>query len=233
MAKTTFIGDCHGKFNRYNTILKNSTHPTIQVGDMGVGFFSPYGIPSENPPYDRMVEGGHRFIRGNHDNPNVCKKHTQWIPDGTIEGDVMFIGGGLSIDREFRNLNESYWEDEELSITEFFDLTDKYLEAKPCVMVTHDCPETVAHHLFKTMKLNDPSRTRQAFESMWQMHKPELWVFGHWHDHRNVEIMGTRFVCLGELQTAEVDLDTLEVNINIPKSNVSKEDLDLLLSAII
>ena len=52
MTFTRFIGDVHGKFGRYNTILKDATTahiPTIQVGDMGVGFLSPYGIPSGNP----------------------------------------------------------------------------------------------------------------------------------------------------------------------------------------
>ena len=206
MNKITFIGDCHGKFDRYNTIIKNSTNPTIQVGDMGVGFLYPTGLPYPNPPYDKMVSGNHRFIRGNHDNPAVCKRHTQWIPDGTIEEDVMFIGGGLSIDKEWRTLGESYWDDEELSIERFNELFDVYYNTKPRVMVTHDIPETVAMHLFRTMKLDAPSRTRQAFESMFEAHKPELWIFGHWHDHRNMNVLGTQFICLAELQTMEIEI---------------------------
>lgn len=206
---TLFIGDVHGKYDRYKSIIKE--HPnTIQVGDMGVGFFKRNYegelIPYANPPYDRMVESNARFIRGNHDNPSVCKRHTQWIRDGHLEGSTMFIGGGLSIDRDYRVLNETYWEDEELNYGELNRLVDKYLEVKPRVMVTHDCPETVAQHLFNMMKLNDPSRTRQAFESMWEQHKPELWIFGHWHDYRNTEVMGTRFICLAELQTLEIDI---------------------------
>ena len=95
-----FFGDVHGKFGRYKNLLDSCPYPSIQVGDMGVGFLRwPHGDPSPNPPYDRMVAGGHRFIRGNHDSPKVCAKHSQCIPDGTIEDDVMFIGGALSIDR--------------------------------------------------------------------------------------------------------------------------------------
>lgn len=208
--KKTFIGDCHGKYDRYGKILKTCQN-SIQVGDMGVGFFRENAwdgelIPYANPPYDRMVEGGHRFIRGNHDNPNVCKRHTQWIPDGTIEDGVMFIGGALSIDRAMRVEGRSWWAEEELNYGELNDLAGKYLQEKPRVMVTHDCPETVANHLFNTTKIFDPSRTRQAFDGMWENHKPELWIFGHWHDHRNVEIMGTRFICLAELQTMELEI---------------------------
>lgn len=202
-----FIGDVHGHYNRYETIIKNHKN-TIQIGDMGVGFYKrdiegalqPYA----NPPYDKMVAGNHRFIRGNHDNPDVCRRHTQCIPDGHVEGDMMFVGGGLSYDRQYRTEGETYWFDEELSHKEFFDVTDKYLQAKPRIMVTHDCPESIANHLFCAGKLHDPSRTRQAFDSMWQSHKPEIWVFGHWHDYRNTEILDTRFICLAELQTIEI-----------------------------
>jgi predicted phosphodiesterase len=74
-------------------------------------------------------------------------------------------------------------------------------------MVTHDCPETVADHLFGlTGKLNIPSRTRQAFDSMWEAHKPEIWIFGHWHQSRDQNIMGTRFVCLAELEAKEIEI---------------------------
>ena len=77
MTLIKFIGDVHGKYGRYETILKNSDLPTIQVGDMGVGFFHRdyEGTlrPFANPPYDKMVAGNHRFIRGNHDNPYVCR----------------------------------------------------------------------------------------------------------------------------------------------------------------
>jgi hypothetical protein len=99
-----FIGDVHGRFGQYRRMLKGSPHPTIQVGDMGVGFRRwPHGEADQNPPYDVMAGGGHRFIRGNHDNPGVCARDTQHVPDGTIEGNVMFVGGALSIDKEYRH----------------------------------------------------------------------------------------------------------------------------------
>jgi Icc-related predicted phosphoesterase len=209
VTKVTFIGDVHGKYERYKKIIDECAN-TIQVGDMGVGFFKRdhEGVLQAfaNPPYDKMVAGGHRFIRGNHDNPDVCSRHTQCIRDGTVEDGVMFIGGALSIDRLYRTLGETYWNDEELNYGELNALFDLYVKVKPRVMVTHDCPEIIANHLFNTTKLNDPSRTRQSFDSMWQAHKPQLWVFGHWHDHRNTEILGTRFVCLAELQAMELEI---------------------------
>lgn len=211
------IGDVHGKYGPYKKILKESPHPTIQVGDLGVGFFKwPHGEPAVNPPYDLMVEGGHRFIRGNHDNPAVCSRHTQWIKDGTVEGDVMFIGGALSIDSMYRVEGFSWWPKEELSIEELNQLVDKYLEVKPRVMITHECPEEVSEALLQTIPLipnggtkSSPdfaSRTRQAFQSMWSAHSPEIWVFGHWHVPFDHTLRGTRFKCLPELETFDLEI---------------------------
>ena len=37
---TIFIGDVHGKYNRYRDIIRDCEN-TIQVGDMGIGFRHP------------------------------------------------------------------------------------------------------------------------------------------------------------------------------------------------
>jgi predicted phosphodiesterase len=209
---TRLIGDVHGKYNRYKTILRESPIPTIQLGDMGVGFFSSNGTPAENPPYDLMVEKSAKFIRGNHDNPAVCKRHTQYIPDGTIDGEVMFVGGGLSIDKPYRTEGYSYWLNEELSIDEFDKINEIYMQVKPKVMLTHETTEDIALAVVhentnrRENKLAFPSITRLAFQKMWQQHAPELWVFGHWHLPFDHVVNGTRFVCLPELATMDVDL---------------------------
>lgn len=209
---TVFIGDVHGKWDRYKKIIAD--HPkTIQVGDFGIGFKKYVtGDPDtdefySNPPYDKMVKGGHRFINGNHDNPNVCKTHTQWIPHGHVEGEVMFLGGALSIDKEWRMPNYTWWENEELSIGELTDLQVKYMDIKPKVMVTHDTVEYAAQLMFhRPEKFNYPSRTRQALTVMWENHKPDIWIYGHWHKSFDEVICGTRFVCLNELEYKDINV---------------------------
>lgn len=202
-----FIGDVHGKWARYKTIIEGCD-ASIQVGDFGVGFRHPYSeIPMANPPYDAMIKGNHRFIRGNHDNPNACKTQKLYIADGTIEGNVMFIGGAFSIDRAFRTENYTWWADEELSNGDLNRMMDIYLEHKPEIMVTHECPDSIAMQVFPFMKGEYPSRTRQAFEGMWDMHKPKLWIYGHWHHSVDQEISGTRFICLNELEYKDIDLN--------------------------
>ena len=199
-----FIGDVHGKWDRYKRILKNSPCPTIQVGDMGVGFRDWHGEMRSNAPYDLMKEGKHRFIRGNHDNPGVCRNHSQWIADGHIENGMMFIGGAFSIDWQYRLEGMSWWRDEELSITELNELLGKYEKEKPEVMVTHDCPETIAALMSPQYHCEFPSRTRQALNGMLEIHRPKVWLFGHWHRSFDGTVNGTRFLCLNELEVMDV-----------------------------
>lgn len=212
-----FIGDVHGKYEGYKRLIKDFPR-SIQVGDMGVGFKNWHGEIKGNPPHYAMVAGDHRFIRGNHDNPEECAKHSQWIPDGHVEGNMMFCGGAVSIDRAYRTEGYSWWKDEELSTEELNRIVDKYSTVKPRIMVTHDCPETVAEQVLNSIvvlgkpssgytKL-DPqhaSRTRQAFHNMWIMHSPEIWIFGHWHVLFDHVLRGTRFICLPEL--GHIDLE--------------------------
>lgn len=207
-----FIGDVHGKFKRYKRLI--AQHPnTIQVGDMGVGFRYTQGPKigevHNNPPHYAMLAGNHRFIRGNHDNPNACANHSQWIEDGTVENGIMFIGGATSIDREWRQEGFNWWANEQLSAESLVFMQTVYEYAKPKVMVTHECPEEVANALMSDVnfkKLRDPSRTREAFQKMFAMHHTKLWVFGHWHHSFDYSINGTRFVCLNELEYREFEI---------------------------
>lgn len=206
-----FIGDVHGKFRQYKKLLAQGG-PTIQVGDLGLGFRRVGGYRdgsfTTNPPHARMVAGGHRFIRGNHDNPSVCRQHSQCIQDGTIEDGVMFVGGAVSVDKEWRQPGYNWWEDEELSYRELSIVVDTYARNKPRVMVTHDCPEEIASVMCAhsgRKKLDWPSRTRDALQAMLCMHSPKLWVFGHWHFSFDATANGTRFVCLAELECRDLD----------------------------
>jgi hypothetical protein len=201
-----FIGDVHGKFKQYKRLIKEVPE-SIQVGDLGVGFFSEHGIPAQNPPYDTMVSNNSRFIRGNHDNPTVCKKHSQWIPDGYVKNNMFFLGGARSIDAAFRIEHLSWWRDEELSYPELQTLIDVYKQIKPEIMITHDIPKYVVRDLFSAeQKLDFPSITRDALQIMWEEHKPKLWIFGHWHFSRDVEISDCRFICLNELEHKDIEV---------------------------
>lgn len=212
-----FIGDVHGKFTRYKDILKTHKN-TIQVGDMGLGFPKSVSrlydgvekIRLTSPPFDHMKRSGARFIRGNHDFPDMCKRHKFYIPDMTVENNMMFVGGAKSIDRIYRTEGIDWWADEELSYEELNRMLDIYEIARPEIMVTHDCPDeivpTVALLCNYEIKKQFPSITRQAFDAALSIHVPKLWVFGHWHGSCDIQYKGCRFVCLKELEVRELNI---------------------------
>jgi hypothetical protein len=185
------VGDIHGNFGSYKRIIGDAEN-VVQVGDYGMGF-----VPNE------VTDIRYRFIRGNHDNPAVCREQPNYIEDGTVEyvGDetIMYIGGAASIDRAYRTEGVSWWPDEECSYSEFLHFFDEYMRVKPTIMITHECPEEVSNVLCRVnnmTKLPDKSLTRRAFQNMWENHKPKLWCFGHWHSSFDMSLLDTRFICL-------------------------------------
>lgn len=187
-----FIGDTHAKWEAYLPLTEGVD--SVQVGDFGAGFRE---IPALSPRA--------RFIRGNHDNPEICRNHPNWIPDGTLENGIMYIGGAYSIDRAWRTVGVDWWEDEEIAYTEWDLIISKVEQEKPRVIVTHDCPNSVVSTLFPRA-LPIVSRTQQALDVVFGVHKPQYWIFGHWHYNRDKVILGTRFICLNECKWIDLDV---------------------------
>jgi predicted phosphodiesterase len=208
-----FIGDVHGKHKKYLQLIEE-VDCSIQVGDMGVGFIK---IP--------VIDPKHRFIRGNHDNPNTCKRHPNWIKDGSFEDEmnIFCLGGAWSIDWEYRQNYEKatgkkiWWPNEECSVPQLQKIIDYYEECKPEIMVSHDCPLIMAKELNSSHSW-DKSKTRQALNVMFEIHKPDVWIFGHHHINMTRDIKGTRFIALDELSC--VDMEDVRID--------EYEDQDLL-----
>jgi predicted phosphodiesterase len=186
-----YIGDVHGKMKQYVAITQG-IEASIQVGDFGAGF-SP--LPN--------IDINHRFIRGNHDDPAICAKSPNWIPDGTIDNDTFFVGGAYSIDKDDRTIGRDWWDDEEISWGKLNELIDVYANVKPRIMVTHDCPRQIATTLWSFL-LTGGSRTSSALQAMLEIHQPEIWLFGHYHTNINKVINGTQFICLAELEYIDI-----------------------------
>lgn len=205
-----FIGDTHAKFDRYQAIA-NEAPASIQVGDFGAGFRPLPQIGLE-----------HRFIRGNHDDPERCAQSPHWIPDGTSirgrpDGDMFFMGGATSVDKHTRTEGVDFWSDEEVTIAKGNAILDHY-EAEVQALgrfdfvVTHECPESIARTIFNRRrdKLEDHSRTRQILDALLSISAPRCWIFGHWHTNIDVAIGETRFICLAEL--THIDLTAEQIS---------------------
>jgi len=195
-----FIGDIHGRFTYYLELIKNITHcPTIQVGDFGLGF-GRYNEPIK-------IEGNHWFIRGNHDNPDFCRRHPNYLGDYGYRKDldVFFVSGAYSIDKACRIEGSTWWREEEITYREFQKkVIPLYLKIRPKIVVTHDAPISVLTEMFPIQNFAN-YRTNQALQVMFDGWQPDMWVFGHHHINKQVRMNGTLFVCLRELETFEYE----------------------------
>lgn len=204
--KVTFIGDVHGKTDQYQKKLrqKYQGQTTFQIGDMGIGFSGTPGLHS-----DIMTSGDHRWIRGNHDDPVKCRQTVGYAGDYGFDEklNLFWLAGAFSIDYIFRVPGRSWWADEEMSYPELVAAVNLYEQVKPKYVATHEAPTEAAHWMltqvlggFRTEKLEcGNSRTSVALQSMFQIHQPTEWVFGHYHADKSFIWKGTKFTCVPEL----------------------------------
>jgi len=211
------ISDIHGLWYEYKTILrKTGAQKSLQLGDFGLGF--PHGIEEVDL---EEIEGTHLFLRGNHDNPAVCRKSSHYVGDyGLLEGDfidgafteLMYISGAWSIDKDYRTPGLSWWEEEEMSYDELSKAVNFFIAKKPNIVCSHDCPTSVLSHLYHSMII--PTRTGQAMDVMLDYYKPSYWFFGHHHQSWKKNIDGCTFVCLNELETLDISKRIINVGGN-------------------
>lgn len=204
----TIIGDVHGKWDSYYDLLKTIPGRSIQIGDMGVGF-------SRGPVCPEAQDSRHQWFRGNHDNPPVCRQSPNYLGDwGYLEKDNLFwVAGAFSIDFWARTEGRSWWRDEELSYPELQQAIDFYIAKKPRFVISHDAPSSAVIWMLSAMlvgfrpeKLGSAdSRTSAALETMLQAHQPEQWIFGHYHIDKSFEWKGTKFTCVDELSTYQLE----------------------------
>lgn len=199
------IGDTHGRYALHAKLCKSAEQAgvcTIQLGDYGFSYdaFEQFGLSPDK----------HRFFPGNHDNYDLVKGCPNNLGDfGEVTlGEVtfFFVRGAFSIDHRLRTPGRDWWQAEELSMGECYKALEAYRQAKPQIMITHDCPNVMRDWFMQNgigiATLNPiKSRTGQLLQQMYEAHQPDKWIFGHWHIDVSVSIGRTEFICLDELST--------------------------------
>jgi hypothetical protein len=199
----TAIGDVHGKYGKYIDILKNCHH-SVQVGDMGFNYsFFDQIVP-------RIDSNRHVFFGGNHDNYDKYEDCEYAMGDFGyyMVGDIPFyyIRGERSIDRSYRKIGIDWWSEEEMEYKVLERCIKAYEINKPKIVLSHGCPSSITelvtvgnrYHMLR------PSVTSVALQRMLDVHRPNLWIFGHHHRSFEIEIEGTVFRGLNELETFDV-----------------------------
>ncbi len=210
-----FIGDNHGAFPTYLHVLFKMQHKrgrkgvdcSLQLGDMGIGFWDKGEFSKDGKKWSPEIDLNHKFIRGNHDDPGLCRQHLNYLGEwGFLSAPNIFhVSGGFSIDWQSRIPGMTWWKDEELNKEEMEKVLIDYELNKPKIVVSHECPLEIKKDVVTNKwKLEVDSRTETLLQAMFEIHQPDEWIFGHHHQYKEIDKNGTHFVCLDELLDGKV-----------------------------
>ena len=194
-----FIGDCHGRFQDYfHKLMDFKIKSSIQVGDMHIGYNKGQDYLFEE--WTKYLGNDNKFIRGNHDDPQACKNHQNFLGDfGYLEQQQMFyISGAWSIDTYGRQQGSDWWPNQQLTDSQWIQLIDLYRKVKPKYVVSHDAPSCVYQKVADYLPIVR-NKTSDKLDIVFAIHKPIQWIHGHHHKQKFYTCEGTNFVCLNEL----------------------------------
>lgn len=204
--KITLIGDIHGKVNAYLNIARQFEY-SLQVGDFG--FYRDY----LNLEKSGLNAEKHKFIGGNHDNYDVIETIPNYLKDYGVWNEIFYIRGATSIDAQYRTAGVDWWSQENMPDSQFDAALTLYRDAKPQIVVSHTCPQSVALAMFGPLNYNywriSPNwycKTQVRLEEFINVHMPHRWYFGHFHQTKKQTINNTLFTCLAELDYEEVEV---------------------------
>jgi predicted phosphodiesterase len=195
LKQIVFVGDIHGKYDEFNDILEKYLAPdtfVFQVGDMG--------YQSAQIKKTTLPGGNWKFIHGNKDNPVTVKKHPHYAgvygSISTPVGKMFYLGGAVSADTQNKRVGVDWFLNNEIARGDAIKAIYKYRACKPAIMVSHDCPDSIKPRVMDYGIV--PSVTGKTLDTMFGVHQPKFWFFGHHHGNYNFEVNSTRFICLGK-----------------------------------
>lgn len=201
MKSITIIGDVHGKLDKYFDIV-NRCENSICVGD--------FGFKEEWDWHRDLIGYPHWINPGNHDWNGAYQSieiNGEYLSTGNFrsfsKSGIFTIRGAKSIDKYLREDGKDWFPNEELTYRESLEAFDAYCKSKPRIVISHDCPSSIAEEFFG---ITEKTGTRQTLQAMFEEHQPNWWFFGHHHKSRDEVIGGTRFICLNELETKVIEV---------------------------
>lgn len=210
-----FCGDSHCDFMflhaRLEKAKENMIENVIVCGDFGYWPNDPKGFCFLSYLNTFMKEKFTRqklyWVDGNHEDFNSIKKLPQneiyeipevercfYIPRGcVVEIDsrkIMGFGGAVSIDKQYRVVNESWFIEE--SITD--EQISKLNHDKVDILVTHDAPLNILREDYK----NDieSSINREQVKKICDIVNPSILIHGHYHKFEKYSYRDTDCIAL-------------------------------------
>lgn len=212
------LGDTHSTSPLYDILSTRIEDgwELLHVGDVGLGFGKiTYAKENALSWLDKLNKHCAKrdimlyLIRGNHDAPWVWNFPNYSNVILLQEGDygvfpngkkAIFVGGGISVDRCARTINEDYWSDEGTNHIENIEKCD--------IVFSHDAPEAFNHstatldrHFDWAIKrdsflMSDCYHQRGIITDIWKKSEAKTIIYGHFHNSWRQEIEDTYGRCI-------------------------------------
>ena len=226
--RIALAGDVHGDFGLLEERLRRArdeqgVEAAVQVGDFG---FYPDRLPDPAPFHFPVpvyaVCGNHEdhafLTRAQADGLTArwAERNLVYQPRASVVQagplTIGFIGGALHMNQPQRRHGGNVITPDQVDRA-----AGLFAEARPEIIVTHSCPAGigigmrsapelawgVAEHVLLAGYDPGPHHDcgEQQLARLWRHlpYRPRLWCFGHFHQHRDVSVEGTRFLCLPRL----------------------------------
>lgn len=187
--RVLITGDIHNDFHKLNTII-NHKNPELVIccGDFGYWPNVPKFEKLENIKPNKSII---RWIDGNHEDhwslknrlsdeivPNVIympRGSTYTLPDGRT---MLFMGGGDSIDKNYRKLGVDWFPEEIITQKDIMNLPDIKID----IVISHTCPNEIKDKLLHLNPLKKYDPSNDALSYILNKYNPDMWFLGHWHN---------------------------------------------------
>lgn len=214
------LGDIHGDWQVIEDFCKNySDFCILQVGDFGIGFKHKLKEQHKLEKLSQVLTDSNNelyVIRGNHDDPRyftgvkdrerpkviLLQDYSTLRFQNTV---IQTIGGAISIDRSTREIDRSYWLDEEVRF-----YPDRV--QKVDVLVTHSAPgvfpltkgdanPAVKHFISLEARQGgsldqDIKQEQKIIQELSDLSQCRVHYFGHFHKALTHFEAGRKYVCL-------------------------------------
>ncbi len=209
MNSITIIGDIHGLHDQYYQIACKNQF-TVQLGDFGFEYETLKKISSDH----------HKVIGGNHDNYDIISEFRHYLGDygNVVHNNIkfFFIRGEYSVDWPYRIEGHSWWRNEELTYQQMSECLKDYEQSKPNIILSHGCPDKIIPEIVTNKLKLKSSKTAVFLSQLFEIHQPKLWVFGHHHNTKLIQLESTIFICLNELDTLKLSEESNQIIFESP-----------------
>ena len=213
--KVLVVGDTHMNYNWYVQkvipfALENDCKTIFQVGDFGFWDNQQAGRFFLTELSKLLVENNIRlvFLLGNHEdwknieNYRIAEQSSEgfrkvrenlwWAPCGLQwkwkKTSFGAVGGAYSIDRDVRELNYDYFEEEVITDEKAADIIDMTEPESVDIMFAHDVGSYVdmMHHMYvkknrRIFAIEASFNSRRQLQKIINHWQPHTFIHGHWH----------------------------------------------------